>query len=163
MRLFPLVTEEFTSPLPPAELLGQLKRSLRPKHRYSGTIGQASFTIDWFEPQNSLLPRLVGRVVADPAGGSRLYLRYALNPYARAVAAGGLLVGGYVGVRIWPRLVAAQAAGQWADFLALALLSVALLGVGTLLPVGMFGLGVRQSRPRLLQLLHLQPAASSRA
>jgi hypothetical protein len=50
---------------------------------------------------------------------------------------------GYVGVHLWPRLVAAQATGQWADFLALDLLPVALLGVGLLLPVGVFWLGVR--------------------
>jgi hypothetical protein len=80
MHLFPLVTEEFTSPLLPDELLSQLKRSLRPKNRYSGTIGQASFTINWFESHNSLLPRLAGRVVASPAGAAVYTCGISLTP-----------------------------------------------------------------------------------
>ncbi|MGI4832704.1 MAG: hypothetical protein ACRYFK_04505 [Janthinobacterium lividum] len=102
-----------------------------------------------------MLPRITGQVAAHAAGGSRLCLRHQLSSYAWVVTVGGLGLEGYVGGRLWPRLTAAQAAGQWADLLGLALPPVVLLGVG-LLPLGGVWLGVRQSRPRLLKLLQLQ-------
>ncbi|GAB3637356.1 hypothetical protein GCM10027422_29460 [Hymenobacter arcticus] len=158
MRFFPALTEDFTSPLPPAELLRQVQNSVQQKREFSGSITGNQFTISRvIDYRNSMLPRIRGEVAARPTGGSYLRLAHSLHPFT--LAFGALWLGGVGSV------VAAMGQGLLQGSLRA---NVGSLAWPDLIPVGMFAVGlllftlpfwaeVRQSRPRLVALLHLQP------
>jgi len=158
MRFFPALTEYFTSPLPPAELLRRLQDSVQQAREFSGSVAGNQFTISRvIDYRNSMLPRISGEVSAGLTQGSRLRLRHQLHPLVLAFAA------------LWLSIVGSVVAG-----LGWALVQGSFRAVGkgsvwpSLIPVGMFVVGVllftvpfwaevRQSRPRLIELLRLEP------
>ena len=99
MRFFPALTEEFTSPLPPAELLRHMQASVQQAREFSGSVTGNQFTISRvIDYRNSMLPRISGEVVAGPLEGSRLRLRHQLHPFVLAFGAMWLgIVGSVVG------------------------------------------------------------------
>ena len=98
MRIFPSLTEEFTSPLTPAELLHRVRDAAQAKREFTGTVSAAGFTISRvIDYRNSMLPRIEGWVIATPAGGSRLRLHHRLATFTLVFGAVWLLgVGGFV-------------------------------------------------------------------
>jgi hypothetical protein len=99
MRFFPALTEEFTSLLPPAELLRHVQASVQQAREFSGRVAGSQFTISRvIDYRNSMLPRISGEVTAGPMGGSRLRLRHQLHPFVLAFGAMWLgIVGSVVG------------------------------------------------------------------
>jgi hypothetical protein len=154
MRFFPTLTEEFTSLLPPAELLRRLQAQVQQARAFTGTVAASSFTISRVaEYRNSMLPRIRGAVAAGPAGGSRLRLHPAVLAFA------ALWLGGVGSVVAAMGLALAQAtfradqpALTWPD-----LIPVGMFVLGLLLFTVPFWVEVRQSRPRLIELLLLVP------
>ena len=75
MRFFPALTEDFTSPLLPAELLRSVQESVQQARDFSGRVADNQFmfsrVIDY---RNSMMPRISGEVAAGRVGGSRLRL-----------------------------------------------------------------------------------------
>jgi hypothetical protein len=158
MRFFPALTEEFTSPLPPAELLRRLQAQVQQGRAFTGIVAASSFTISRVaEYRNSMLPRIRGAVAAGPAGGSRLRLQHSLHPAVLAFAA--LWLGGVGSVVAAMGLALGQAtfradqpALTWPD-----LIPVGMFVLGLLLFTVPFWVEVQQSRPRLIELLLLVP------
>ena len=67
MRFFPSLTENFTSPLPPAELLGHVQDCVQQARDFSGRVTGNQFTISRvIAYRNSILPRISGAVMAGP-------------------------------------------------------------------------------------------------
>lgn len=163
MRLFPYLSEEFTSPLSPAELLHCVHDTVQAKREFTGTVSGAGFTISRvIDYRNSMLPRIEGRVATGPAGGSRLHLSHSLHPFTLAIGAVWLLgVGSFVASMV-PPLVNVLRAGRWRELTGPDFIPLGMLAFGVLLLTVPFWLEVRQSRPRLLALLHLQAAAPAR-
>ena len=160
MRFFPYLSEEFTSPLPPAELLRLVQAKVQAARIFRGTVGPASFTISRvIRYRNSMLPRIEGRVAAGPAGGGRLRLQHSLHPFALVFGVVWLYIVGRITVSILPMLSQALAAGQWRALLGPDLIPLGMLAFGVLLLTLPFWAEVRQSRPRLIKLLQLYPAA----
>jgi hypothetical protein len=157
MRFFPSLTEEFTSPLPPAELLHLVQETVQLKRDFTGTVTNNHFTISRvIDYRNSMLPRLEGWVAAGPGGGSRLRLQHQLHPFTLAFGAVWLgIVGSLVVAMGWALLQGSFRANvgrlDWPD-----LIPVGMLAFGVLLLTVPFWAEVRQSRPRLVALLHLQ-------
>lgn len=161
MRFFSALTEDFTSPLPPAELLRHVQTSVQQEREFSGSVAGNQFTISRvIDYRNSMLPRISSEVVAGPLGGSRLRLRHQLHPFVLAFGA------------VWLGIVGSVVGGMG---LALVQDSFRVVGEGpvwpSLIPVGMLVVGLllftvpfwaeaRQSRPRLIELLRLAPAAA---
>lgn len=88
MRFSPALTEEFTSPPPPAELLRRLQAEVQPGRAFRGRVADNSFTLSRvIDYRNSMLPRIKGQVAAGPGGGSRLRLQHGLHLVLLALAA----------------------------------------------------------------------------
>ena len=156
MRFYPSLTEEFTSPLPPAELL----RRVQTARDFRGDIGATGFTLSRVvDYRNSMLPRIEGWVAAGAAGGSRLRLRHSLPPLVLVFGAVWLFFVGSVVAAMLPLLTKAVAAGQWRELLGPELIPLGMLGFGVLLLTVPFWVEVRQSRPQLVELLHLHATA----
>lgn len=160
MRIFPSLTEEFTSPLSPAELLHRVRDAVQAKRAFTGTVSAAGFLISRvIDYRNSMLPRIEGWVVADPAGGSRLRLRHRLATFTLVFGAVWLLGVGSVVAAMLPLLAEAVRTGRWRELDGPAFIPVGMLVFGVLLLTVPFWLEVRQSRPRLPALLSLQAAS----
>lgn len=161
MRLFPALTEEFTSPLPPAELLRRVQHSVQQTHAFTGSVAAADFTISRvIDYRNSMLPRINGQVMARPAGGGHLRLRHSLHPF---VLAFGALWLGVVGSVVAAMALAWAQGGFRTDVQGSfwpSLIPVGMLAVGLLLFTVPFWLEVRRSRPLLMELLQLTPVAN---
>lgn len=160
MRFFPALTEEFTSPLPPAELLRRVQASVQQQRDFTGTVQADRFLISRvIDYRNSMLPRIEGWVTAALGGGSRLRLHHRLAVFTLIFGAVWLLLVGGVALATLPALVQAGLAEQWTDVFGPSLIPLGMLAFGVLLLTVPFWLEVRQSRPRLLALLQLQLAA----
>ncbi|MGI4740842.1 MAG: hypothetical protein ACRYG7_37205 [Janthinobacterium lividum] len=71
MRFFPSLTENFTSPLPPAELLGHVQDCVQQARDFSGRVTGNQFSISRvIAYRNSMLPRISGAVMAGPGGAA---------------------------------------------------------------------------------------------
>lgn len=157
MRFFPALTEEFTSPLPPPELLRRLRDDMQTGRAFTGTAGPTGFTISRvIDYRNSMLPRIEGWVVAGAAGGSRLRLQHRLTTFTLVFGVVWLLVVGSVVLGMLPLLAEVVRAGRWREISGPDFIPVGMLLFGILLLTVPFWLEVRQSRPRLIELLHLQ-------
>lgn len=160
MRLVPSLTEEFTSPLPPAELLHRVRDAVQARRDFTGTVSAAGFTISRvIDYRNSMLPRIEGWVVAHPAGGSRLRLQHRLATFTLVFGAVWLLGVGSLVLGMLPLLAKVVWAGRWREISGPDFIPVGMLVFGLLLLTVPFWLEVRQSRPRLLALLNLQAAS----
>ncbi|MGI4832700.1 MAG: hypothetical protein ACRYFK_04485 [Janthinobacterium lividum] len=160
MRFLPYFSEEFTSPLSPAELLRCVHDTVQAKREFRGTVSAAGFAISRvIDYRNSMLPRITGRVAAGLAGGSRLYLTHELHPFALVIGGVWLLGVGSVVVGLVPLLAKELWAGRWRELTGPDFIPLGMLAFGVLLLTVPFWLEVRQSRPRLLALLRLQAAA----
>ena len=160
MRFFPALTEEFTSPLPPAELLRHVQASVQQAREFSGRVAGSQFTISRvIDYRNSMLPRISGEVFAGPMGGSRLRLRHQLHPFVLAFGAMWLGIVGSVVGGMGLTLVqgAFRTVGEGSVWPSL--IPVGMLVVGLLLFTVPFWAEVLQSRPRLIELLRLAPVA----
>ena len=161
MRFFPSLTENFTSPLPPTELLGHVQDCVQQARDFSGRVTGNQFTISRvIAYRNSMLPRINGAVMAGPGGGSCLHLQHSLHPFVLAFAA--LWLGGLgclvaeLGLGLLVGLFGANVGRPgWPD-----LIPVGMFVVGLLLFTVPFWAEVRQSRPRLIELLRLVQAAA---
>jgi len=160
MRWFPDLLEEFTSPLPPAELLRRVQASVQPTGDFAGKVTATQFSIRRvIAYRNGMLPRITGEVSAGPGGGSRLRLRHRLPLFTRWFAVVWLGAVGSVVVMLGAMLVisffrpAVEGPG-WP-----ALLPMAMLAFGLALFTVPFWAEVRQSRPRLMALLQLVSVA----
>ena len=162
MRVFPFLAEDFTSPLPPAELLRCVHDAVQAKREFRGTVGESGFTIRRVGDNRSMPPRITGRVAAGPVGGSRLHLTHALHPFTLVFSAVWLLGAGGLAVGVAPILINGFRAVGWRELASPNCIPLGMLAFGVLLLLGSFWLEVHQSRPRLLALLHLQAAAPAR-
>lgn len=160
MRFFPALTEDFTSPLPPAELLRHVQASVQQAREFSGSVAGNQFTISRvIDYRNSMLPRISGEVVTGPLGGSRLRLLHQLHPLVLAFGAVwlgivGSVVGGMGLALVQGSFRTVGEGSVWPS-----LIPVGMLVVGLLLFTLPFWAEVRQSRPRLIELLRLAPTA----
>ena len=157
MRLFPALTEEFISPLPPAEMLRRVQNSVQQTKAFTGSVAVNEFTINRvIDYRNSMLPRINGQVTAGSAGGSRLRLQHSLHPFLLAFAA--LWLGGVGSVVLTMSLAWAQGGFRIGakGLTGPDLIPVGMLGLGLLLFTVPFWLEVRQSRPLLIELLQLE-------
>lgn len=160
MRFFPALPEEFTSPLPPAELLRRVQEAVLLRRDFTGTVTDNQFTISRIiNYRNSMLPRIEGWVTAGPGGGSYLRLRHQLHPFV--LAFGALWLGGVGSVIGSMGLAMLRGSFQanvghltWPD-----LIPLGMFAVGALLFTVPFWAEVRQSRPRLIELLRLELVA----
>jgi hypothetical protein len=157
MRVFPLLTEVFTSPLPPAELLRRVAEATGPQGEFSGKVQANGFTISRvIDYRNSMLPRIDGHVSPGPAGSSRLWLQHRLSVFT--LVFGVIWLGGVGSVVLGMGLALLQGELQvtadsniWPS-----LIPVGMLAFGLLLFTVPFWLEVRKSRPQLVALLQLQ-------
>lgn len=157
MRVFPLLTEVFTSPLPPAELLRRVAEAVGAERGFSGKVQASKFTISRvIDYRNSMLPRIDGYVTADPAGGSRLWLQHRLSVFT--LVFGVIWLGGVGSVVLGLGLALLRGEIQvtadsniWPS-----LIPVGMLVFGLLLFTVPFWAEVRKSRPQLVALLQLQ-------
>jgi|GEM_PF-3115001 len=165
MRFFPSLTEYFTSPLPPAELLERVRVACSPTSPpaslpgpFQGTVFANSFTLRRvISYRNDVRPEITGTVEPNPAsGGSRLRLRHRLPPLVLVFAAIWLLFISFAALVVGSAALEAKAG----------------LDPNLLIPVGMLLFGVlfftlpfwsevQESRPLLVQLLALEPAPSA--
>lgn len=165
MRIFPSLTEEFYSPLAPAEILLRVQNQTaatpawrglfkdNPRATFQGTISPASFTLKRvITYRNDLRPQITGWVRPALSGrGSLVRLRHRLDSLTLAFAAVWL-----TGVCFGVVLVSTA----WVN--------TGQLEPGFLIPYGMLAFGllfftipfwleVDESRPLLLELLQLAP------
>ncbi|MBF9221263.1 hypothetical protein [Hymenobacter ruricola] len=160
MRFFPALTEVFTSPLPPAELLRRVQDSVQQARAFTGRVAAQEFTISRvIDYRNSMLPRIKGEVAAGPAGGSRVRLQHSLHPAVLAFAALWLGVVGSVVAAMGLALAHGDFRTDVEGPVGPALIPVGMLVVGLLLFTVPFWAEVRQSRPLLIELLQLAPVA----
>ena len=169
MPFFPDLTEQFHSPLAPAEALAALRVQVAPPvarswaawaaeaftgplQAFRGQVGADGFALQRvINYRNDLLPRITGRVVPGPAGvGSTVTLRHQLAPFVRGFA---IL---WLGVVSCVALATAPAWWQSRVFDPAALIPLGMLAFGVAFFTGPFWLEVRQSRPLLLALLRLE-------
>ena len=157
MRFFPALSEDFTSPLAPAELLRRVQEAALLQHDFTGAVADNHFTISRvISYRNSMLPRIEGWVTAGPGGGSYLRLRHQLHPFT--LAFGFLWLGG-VGSMVGAMGLAMLQGPLWANVGRLTwpdLIPLGMFAVGVLLFTVPFWAEVRQSRPRLIELLRLE-------
>lgn len=170
-RLFPALTEEFYSPLAPAELLGRVQGLLAaptvwtwrnafktetPTAPFRGAVQGSGFTMQRIiDYRNSMLPRISGAVRPAPGRpGSVLELKHQLHPFVLAFAAVWLMG---VGSAALATLGAGIGGGglDWPS-----LIPVGMLVVGLALFTVPFWLEVGKSRPLLIDRLALHPLAT---
>ncbi|MDO7875725.1 hypothetical protein Q5H93_13355 [Hymenobacter sp. ASUV-10] len=158
MWLLPWLTEQYVSPLPPAELLLRLQQhaakrqalEARPVTFFLGTIGEASFKLrrnSWFNTS----PLLIGRVSSDPAtAGSVLWLRYRAHSVQLVLELGRLLF------TLWLMIVTVRSIGASTNPVVWLFMSGFILFL--VLPQLLFRREVRKYRAFLTTMLHLVPA-----
>ncbi|WP_223649425.1 hypothetical protein [Hymenobacter psoromatis] len=157
MRLYSSLTEEFTSPLPPAELLRRVRDSVQQRRDFTGRVGTTGFAVEQIiNYRNSFLPRIEGWVAVGLAGGSRLRLRHRLSPFVLVFGVLWLGVVGSVAAAMGLDLVQGNFRTNLGEFGWPALIPVGMLLVGLLLFTVPFWAEVRQSRPLLVAQLQLQ-------
>ena len=166
MLLIPWLTEEFTSPLAPGELLARLQAkvapdptwreafsSRKPDALFTGTVAAGSFSLHRvIGYRNSTLPQIQGWVTPAARGaGSHLRLRHRVHPLA--VAFGGLFVTSLVAQGILPLM------WHWLrsrEFNLFHLVPFGMLAFVLVVYNVPFRLEMAQSRPLLVRLLELQ-------
>jgi hypothetical protein len=164
MRFFPALTEEFTSPLPPAELLRHVQASVQQAREFSGRVAGSQFTISRVIDYRNSLPQL-DAAPHQRRGSCRANGGQPLAPAAPAAPVRAGIWGhvarhrGQCGRRNGLTLVqgAFRTVGEGSVWPSLIL--VGMLAVGLLLFTVPFWAEVRQSRPRLIELLRLAPTA----
>lgn len=163
MRFIPWFTEEFRSPLPPAELLAQVQQATvpplgwrdlfkkQPDLPFRGRVNAKGFEISRvITGRNSMLPQITGWVEPDHTVGSRLRLRHRLHPLVLGLAV------------LWLCFVSMSGLGVSSFWLLVKhfdpafLLPLGVLLVGLVLFSVPFWLEVRKSRPLLIDLLRLE-------
>lgn len=171
MRFFPRLTEEFHSPLPPAELLRLVQANTappltwhgmwagQPTAHFRGRVGGEGFDISRIiSGRNSMLPRIEAWVSAGRTGGSQLRLRHSLPPFTLGFAAVWLLGVGSVAVAALGAGLTGQGKAGLEGPFGVALAPLGMLAFGLLLFTVPFWLEVAKSRPLLLTLLQLELA-----
>ena len=166
--LKPSLTEQFRSPLAPAEVLRRVQASLaapperkwlsfsadQPLEPFRGTVGPAAFEIKRvIDYRNDMLPRIRGWVTPD-GRGSTVQLQHQLHPFVMAFGSLWLFIVGFVAFGV------AQLWFSTGEFSRFYLIPFGMLVFGICLLIIPFWLEVSKSRSLLIQLLTLEETAT---
>ena len=169
MLLIPWLTEEFTSPLAPPELLECLQANVAPNptlldafsRRKSAALFTGTVTADAFNLhrvigyRNSMLPQIHGWVMSAASGtGSQVRLRHRVHPFS--LAFGALFVTVLVFQILLPLIWHWLHKPKFDPFYLVPFGMLAFMLALYNIP---FRLEMAQSRPLLVRLLQLQEAA----